>query len=84
MASDSVSQPLVSRTVWLGRSFWRMFHKSTPVITQSKPVIMKEDLKECNETFNFDLTSELHERRSINMKTSNLSKSFKVDFDMPV
>jgi len=80
MASDSVSQPLVSRTVWLGRSFWRMFHKSTPVITQSKPVIMKE----CNETFNFDLTSELHERKSINMKTSNLSKSFKVDFDMPI
>ena len=80
MASDSVSQPLVSRTVWLGRSFWRIFHKSTPGINQSKPVIMKE----FNETFNFDITPELHKRKSINMKTSNLSKSFKVDFDMPV
>jgi len=65
---------------WLGRSFWRIFHKSTPVIYHRKPVIMKE----LNETFNFEFTPELHERKSINMKTANLSKSFKIDFDMSI
>merc|ERR1712141_202488 len=81
MTSDSVAQPLVSRTVWLGRSFWRMFHKSSPVITQRKATIMKD----INEKFNFDFTTpELYERKSINMKTSDLSKSFKLDFDMPI
>jgi len=57
-----------------------MFHKSTPVINQTKPVIMKE----LNDAINFDFPPELHKRKSINMKTSDLNKTFKVDFDMPI
>merc|ERR1712042_416781 len=82
MTSDSVAQPLVSRTVWLGRNFWRMFYKTSPVINQKRTVIMKD----LNEKFNFDFTSNvLYKRKTINMKTSDLSESIKkLDFEIPI
>merc|ERR1712024_255173 len=82
MTSDSLAQPLVSRTVWLGRSFWRLFYKTSPVVNQKRTVIMKA----LNEKFNFDFTTnELYKRRTINMKTSDISESIKkLDFEIPI
>merc|ERR1712018_1087504 len=76
--SDSVSQPLVSRSIWLSRSFWRIYNKSLPITSERKPILMKDH----SENFNFDV-SELYERKSINMKTSDLSKPLKFDFNVP-
>jgi len=95
MDSDSVSQQLVPKNVWLvdkviipgimtilGRSFWRIFKDHDQLSTIEDQYFTMKDL---NGRVKFDLTTtELLKRKSINMKTSDLSKSFKVHFDMPL
>ena len=95
MYSDSVSQQLVPKNVWLvdkviipgimtilQRSFWRIFINHDQLSTIEDQYFTMKDL---NGRVKFDLTTtELLKRKSINMKTLDLSKSFKVDFDMPL
>merc|ERR1712018_756715 len=76
--SDSVSQPLVSRSIWLSRSFWRIYNKSLPITTERKSILMKDH----SENFNFDVP-ELYERKSINTKTSDLNQPLKLGFYVP-
>lgn len=95
MYSDSVSQQLVPKNVWLvekvlipgimtilQRSFWRIFINHDQSSTIEDQYFTMKDL---NGRVKFDLTTtELLKRKSINVKTLDLSKSFKVDFDMPL